>query len=83
MRDVNGQPLPNLPVGYYADGMPLTVKRTDANGQYQFTWGADAGVLHVVVLGADGKTPAGAPADVQYPGGNKIGCHVVVDWQKQ
>ncbi len=83
VRDVNGQPLPNVMVGYYADGIPLTTKRTDGNGQYQFTWGADPGVLHIVILNADGKTPAGMSADVQYPGGKRAGCHIVVDWQKQ
>lgn len=82
VRDTNGQPLPNISVAYYADGVNRVTTRTNANGQYQFTWGADAGVFHIIVLSADGKTPAGVPADVNYPGGNKAGCHIVVDWQK-
>ncbi|MBI4785758.1 MAG: hypothetical protein HY782_01765 [Chloroflexi bacterium] len=82
VRDALGQPLASVAVAYYADGINRVTTRTNANGQYQFTWGADAGLFRVIVLSADGKTPAGAAAEVQYPGGNKPGCHVVVDWQK-
>ncbi len=82
VRDINSQPLPNIMVAYYADCVNRVTTRTNANGQYQFTWGADPGVFHVIVLSADGKTAAGIPADVNYPGGNKTGCHIVVDWQK-
>ena len=82
VRDALGRPIAGAAVGYYADGINLTATRTNASGQYQLTWGKDPGLFHLVVLGADGKTPAGLAADVQYPGGNNAGCHVVIDWQK-
>ncbi len=82
VRDALGQPLGGIYVAYYADGVNRVTTRTDANGQYSFTWGAEPGLFHVVVLGADGKTPAGVAADVSYPGGSRAGCHIVVDWQR-
>ncbi len=82
VRDINGQPLPNIAVAYYADGINRVTLRTNTVGVYQFTWGADPGTFHIIVLSADGKTPAGIPADINYPGGTKAGCHIVVDWQK-
>ncbi len=82
VRDALGQPLPGISVAYYADGINRVTTRTDANGQYSFTWGAEPGLFHVVVLGPDGKTAAGVAADVSYPGGNRAGCHIVVDWQR-
>lgn len=82
VQDTLGRPITGAAVGYYADGIPLTPTRTNANGQYQLVWGKDAGLFHLVALSADGKTPAGLAADVDYPGGNNAGCHVVVDWQK-
>lgn len=81
VRDALGQPMAGVNVSYYTDtGRSAT--RTDAKGQYQFTWGKDAGLFHIVVLSADSRTPAGVVADVPYPGGNNPGCHVAVDWQK-
>ena len=80
--DALGRVLTNVPVGYYADGTNLTVARTNTNGRYQFVLGKDAGGLHVVILGADGKTPSTLAADVQYPGGINEGCHLIVDWQR-
>jgi tetratricopeptide (TPR) repeat protein len=82
VRDALARPIAGAAVGYYADGIPLTATRTNTNGQYQLVWGKDAGLFHVVALSADDKTPAGLAADVDYPGGNNLGCHVVVDWQK-
>ncbi len=82
VRDALGRPLPNVSVGYYADGIPLVGARTNNTGQYQFTLGKDPGILHVTILGADGKTPATLAADVPYPGGNTAGCHLIVEWQK-
>ena len=81
-RDALGRALAGVPVGYYADGIQLVGTRTNTNGQYQFVLGKDPGTFHVVILGADGKTPATLSADVQYPGGGNAGCHIVVDWQK-
>ncbi len=82
VRDTNGQPLPNIGVAYYTEGVNRVTTRTNSSGHYQFVWGSDAGVFHIIVLSADGKTPAGIPADVNYPGANKTGCHVLIDWQK-
>lgn len=82
VRDALGRLLPNVPIGYYADGISLTTARTNENGQYQFVLGKDPGLIHVIVLSADWKTPAGLAADVQYPGGTSTGCHIVVDWQR-
>ena len=83
VRDALGQPMANVWVAYYTDGVNRVSARTNASGQYQFIWGADPGLFHVIILAADGKTPtAGAAADIQYAGANKAGCHSVVDWQK-
>ncbi len=82
VRDALGNPLAGVAVGYYADGIPLIATRTNANGQYQLVWGKDPGLFHVAVLEADGKTPASPVVDVNYPGGNAAGCHVLIDWQK-
>ena len=82
VRDALGHPLSGVAIGFYADGITLTATRSNANGQYQLGWGKDPGTFHVVALGADGKTPAGLAATVDYPGGNAVGCHVVMDWQK-
>ena len=82
VRDALGRALPNVAVGYYADDIPLVSMRTNANGQYQFVLGKDPRVLHVVLLGADGKTPITLSADVKYPGANVTGCHIVIEWQR-
>lgn len=82
VRDALARPIAGAAVGYYADGINLTTTRTNANGQYQLVWGKDPGLFHVVVLSADGKTPAGVAADVDYAGGNNAGCHMLIDWQK-
>lgn len=82
VRDALGQPLSGVVVAYYADGIERVAARTNATGQYQFIWGANPGLFHVVVLGSDGKTPASSVADVDYPGGSKSGCHIIVDWQR-
>lgn len=82
VRDAFGQPIVNAPVAYDADGIARVTTRTNANGQYQFVLGAEPGLFHVVVLSVDGKSPAGVAADVAYPGANKPGCRITVDWQK-
>ena len=82
VRDAVGRPISGVAIGYFADGITMTVTHSDANGQYQLVWGKDPGTFHVVPLSADGKTPAGLAADVDYPGGTAVGCHVVMDWQK-
>ncbi len=82
VRDASGQPLPGVVVAYYADGIDRVATRTNATGQYQFIWGANPGIFHVIVIGGDGRTPAGSIADVDYPGGSKPGCHIIVDWQR-
>jgi tetratricopeptide (TPR) repeat protein len=82
VRDALSRPIGGAAIGYYADGITLTATRSNANGQYQLVWGKDPGTFHVVALSADGKTPAGLVADVDYPGGNAAGCHIAMDWQK-
>lgn len=82
VRDAFLQPLAGVWVAYYADGINRVSTRTNAAGQYQFTWGADPGLFHVIILSADGKTQVGVAADVDYPGANRAGCHVTVDWQR-
>jgi len=82
VRDALGRPISGAAIGYYADGITLTATRSNANGQYQLIWGKEPGTFHMVALSADGKTPAGLAADVDYPGGNAVGCHVLMDWQK-
>ncbi len=82
VRDALGRPLANVVVGYSTDDIPLVSTRTNANGQYQFVLGKDPRVLHVVLLGADNKTPISEDTLVYYPGANVKGCHIVIDWQK-
>ena len=82
VRDALGRALPNVAVGYYADDISLVGMRTNANGQYLFILGKDPRDLHVVLLGADSKTPITLSADVKYPGANVVGCHIVIEWQK-
>lgn len=82
VRDALGQGVPNASVGYSADGVPLTATRTNTEGRYQLQLGKDPGLFRVVIIGADGRTPASLSADVQYPGGNNAGCHIIIDWQK-
>ncbi len=82
MRDVQGRAMTGVTVGYYTDGIPLTTTKTNANGQYQFQLGKDAGIFHLLILNLDGKTPVSRVVDVHYPGGTNPGCYLVVDWQK-
>lgn len=82
VRDALGQGVPGTSVGYSADGIPLTTTKTNGDGRYQFQLGKDPGLFRVVIIGADGRTPASLSADVQYPGGGNAGCHIVIDWQK-
>jgi tetratricopeptide (TPR) repeat protein len=82
VRDALDRAIANVAVGYYADGIPLTSVRTNANGEYRLIWGRDPGLFHVVILGEDGKTPAGLAVDIQYAGGNSVGCHWIIDWHR-
>ena len=82
VRDALGRLMTGVAIGYYADGINLTVTRTNGKGQYQLVWGKDPGVFHVVALNEDGKTPASLVVDVNYPGGDKVGCHWIIDWQR-
>lgn len=82
VQDVLGQPVVGVNVAYYADGIDRVIKRTDANGAYEFILGNEPGLFHVLVLGADGRTQVSMVADIPYPGGSNVRCHVVVDWQK-
>lgn len=83
VRDAANNPLPNIPVRYYNDfGLDPTPARTDAKGFYSFILGKDSSLFHVVVLQADGRTPASPVIDVDYAGGGQPECHIIVDWTR-
>lgn len=82
VRDALGKPMANALVGYSTDGTNFATARTNANGQYQFALNKEPGTFTIAVLSADGKTPNPMQATAQYPGGNAIGCHIVIDWQR-
>ncbi len=82
VQDAQGAPVTDVTIRIYNDAdyrpAPFIV---DATGKYSIVLGLDAGVFHLVVLGADGA-PAGVVYNVNYPGGSANGCHWIVDWKK-
>ncbi len=82
VRDTLGNPLVGFYLAYEGENISRITNRTDDGGQYKFSLGKEAALLHVFILAGDGKAPAGLAANVQYPGGTNPGCHIVVDWQK-
>jgi|GEM_PF-746770 tetratricopeptide (TPR) repeat protein len=83
VSDAQGKPLANIGVKIYNDyGYLPPYARTDLAGEYEIVLGSDKGVFHLVVLDDFGSN-ASAVLDVDYPGGNVQGCHIVVDWKRK
>ncbi len=82
VRDAAGKGITGLTLAYTTDSGARTTTKTNGGGAYQFALGKDAGTLRVFVAAADGKTPASAIVDVNYPGGSNANCHLILDWQK-
>jgi len=82
VQDQQGNPLPNVGVKIYNDyGYLPPYARTDPAGEYEIVLGSDKGLFHLVVVNDFGSN-ASAILDVDYPGGNEQGCHIVVDWTR-
>ncbi|MBI3914620.1 MAG: carboxypeptidase regulatory-like domain-containing protein [Chloroflexi bacterium] len=82
VRDAAGKGISSVTIAYTTDAGARTTTTTNGSGAYQFALGKDAGVLHVSIVGADGKTPASAVVDVNYPGGVSANCRMVLEWQR-
>lgn len=82
VKDAQGNPIPNVGVKIYNDfGYLPPFARTDPAGEYQIALGSDKGVFHLVIVDDFGSN-ASAVFDVDYPGGNVQGCHIVVNWTR-
>lgn len=80
VKDAQGKPLANVGIKIYNDfGYLPPFARTDNAGEYEIVLGSDEGLFHLVVVDDFGSN-ASAGLDVDYPGGNVQGCHIVVDW---
>ncbi len=82
VKNAQGEPLVNVGVKIYNDyGYLPPYARTDAAGEYEIVLGSDKGLFHLVVVDDFGSN-ASATLDVNYPGGNVQGCHIVIDWTR-
>jgi hypothetical protein len=82
VKDAQGNPIPNVGVKIYNDfGYMPPFARTDLAGEYQIALGSDRGIFHLVIVDDFGSN-ASAVFDVDYPGGNVQGCHIVVNWTR-
>ncbi len=82
VNDLAGNPLPNVGVKIYNDyGYLPPYARTDLAGEYEFVLGSDKGLFHLVIVDDFGSNVS-AILDVDYPGGNEAGCHLVVEWTR-
>lgn len=82
VQDAQGNPLPNVGVKIYNDyGYLPPYARTDLAGEYEIVLGSDKGLFHLVIVDDFGSN-ASAILNVDYPGGNVQGCHIVVDWTR-
>ncbi len=82
VEDAQGNPIPNVGVKIYNDfGYLPPFARTDLAGEYQIGLGSDRGIFHLVIVDDFGSN-ASAVFDVDYPGGNEQGCHIVVNWTR-
>lgn len=80
VMDAGSNPLPNVGVKMYNDfGYFPPLARTDAAGEYTFGLGTDNGIFHLVIVDDFGSNVSPV-LDVDYPGGNVQGCHIVVEW---
>jgi tetratricopeptide (TPR) repeat protein len=83
IQDAQGNPLTNVGIKIYNDyGYLPPFARTDAAGEYEIVLGSDKGLFHLVVVDDFGSN-ASAVLNVDYPGGNVQGCHIVVDWTRK
>ncbi|HZQ08532.1 MAG TPA: hypothetical protein VFD70_18265 [Anaerolineae bacterium] len=77
-----GTPIPNVGIKIYNDyGYMPPFARTNEAGEYEIVLGSDKGLFHLVVVDDFGSNVS-AILDVDYPGGNVQGCHIVVDWTR-
>lgn len=82
VQDAQNNPLANVGVKIYNDfGYLPPYARTNDAGEYQIALGSDKGVFHLVIVDDFGSN-ASAVLDVEYPGGNVQGCHIVVNWTR-
>lgn len=82
VQDAGDNPIPNVGIKIYNDyGYLPPYARTDNAGEYEIALGTDDGVFHLVVVDDFGSN-ASAVLDVEYPGGNVQGCHIVVNWTR-
>jgi hypothetical protein len=82
VKDAQGNPLSNVGIKIYNDyGYLPPYARTDSAGEYEIVLGSDRGLFHLVVVDDFGSN-ASAVLNVDYPGGNVQGCHIVVDWTR-
>lgn len=82
VQDTGHTPIPNVGIKIYNDfGYLPPYARTDNAGEYEIGLGTDKGVFHLVVVDDFGSN-ASAVLDVDYPGGNVQGCHIVVNWTR-
>lgn len=82
VQDAQGHPIPNVGVKIYNDfGYLPPYARTDNAGEYEIVLGSDKGTFHLVIVD-DFSSNASAVLNVDYPGGNVQGCHIVVNWKR-
>lgn len=83
VKNAQGEPLSNIGIKIYNDfGYLPPYARTNPAGEYEIVLGSDKGLFHLVVVDDFGSN-ASAVLNVDYPGGNVQGCHIVVDWIRQ
>ncbi len=82
VQDAQNKPIANVGVKIYNDfGYLPPYARTDNAGEYEIVLGSDKGVFHLVIVDDFGSN-ASAVLNVDYPGGNVQGCHIVVNWTR-
>lgn len=82
VQDAQGNPIANVGIKIYNDfGYAPPYARTDNAGEYEIVLGSDKGLFHLVIVDDFGSN-ASAVLDVEYPGGNVQGCHIVVNWTR-
>jgi tetratricopeptide (TPR) repeat protein len=82
VQDAQGNPLVNVGIKIYNDyGYLPPYARTDQAGEYEIVLGSDKGLFHLVAVDDFGSN-ASAVLNVDYPGGNAQGCHIMVDWTR-
>ena len=83
VKDAQSKPLQNVGIKIYNDfGYAPPYARTNEAGEYEIVLGSDKGIFHLVVVDDFGSN-ASAVLNVDYPGGNLPGCHIIVDWTRK